>query len=393
VELEDMTISTEVVEKFTVVINTLKDKNWKHPRIILYLLIDALSRIETQESNILREIYGEDFKAFEEKYEKHCRVLRSIKDNLLEDGTLSEEILMKNIGEKDQDIGKEFVEIISKTDQDLVKIYEKDKENFSKEKAGSEITNTKLTDVKSAFEKLKEYKEKEGTKEEDMLRVTDEAAKSLFLLDEETRNDLEYHFICDEKNEEYDDILRESGMRDHFKQVLTHKGYIFTTWFFAWKKNQEFSLCKAFFHDWTKYVFFIAVGYGLNFGKGVKTSYFDKAWRLHFTYEAHHPEHFKEEDAKETEDENGIVRFDKLNRMTPSGNLIESALDKVSMTIMFGLRRLENDEEGRRNYLRDIERIITIGGQYLSQYHQEDKKRIQQFLEEIKDSRKDLVKN
>ncbi len=388
-----MTISTEVVEKFTVVINTLKDKNWKHPRIILYLLIDALSRIETQESNILREIYGEDFKAFEEKYEKHCRVLRSIKDNLLEDGTLSEEILMKNIGEKDQDIGKEFVEIISKTDQDLVKIYEKDKENFSKEKAGSEITNTKLTDVKSAFEKLKEYKEKEGTKEEDMLRVTDEAAKSLFLLDEETRNDLEYHFICDEKNEEYDDILRESGMRDHFKQVLTHKGYIFTTWFFAWKKNQEFSLCKAFFHDWTKYVFFIAVGYGLNFGKGVKTSYFDKAWRLHFTYEAHHPEHFKEEDAKETEDENGIVRFDKLNRMTPSGNLIESALDKVSMTIMFGLRRLENDEEGRRNYLRDIERIITIGGQYLSQYHQEDKKRIQQFLEEIKDSRKDLVKN
>jgi hypothetical protein len=392
VELEDMTISTEVVEKFTVVINTLKDKNWKHPRIILYLLIDALSRIETQESNILREIYGEDFKAFEEKYEKHCRVLRSIKDNLLEDGTLSEEILMKNIGEKDQDIGKEFVEIISKTDQDLVKIYEKDKENFSKEKAGSEITNTKLTDVKSAFEKLKEYKEKEGTKEEDMLRVTDEAAKSLFLLDEETRNDLEYHFICDEKNEEYDDILRESGMRDHFKQVLTHKGYIFTAWFFAWKKNQEFSLCKAFFHDWTKYVFFIAVGYGLNFGKGVKTSYFDKAWRLHFTYEAHHPEHFKEEDAKETEDENGIVRFDKLNRMTPSGNLIESALDKVSMTIMFGLRRLEN-EEGRRNYLRDIERIITIGGQYLSQYHQEDKKRIQQFLEEIKDSRKDLVKN
>lgn len=388
-----MTISTEVVEKFTVVINTLKDKNWKHPRIILYLLIDALSRIETQESNILREIYGEDFKAFEEKYEKHCRVLRSIKDNLLEDGTLSEEILMKNIGEKDQDIGKEFVEIISKTDQDLVKIYEKDKENFSKEKAGSEITNTKLTDVKSAFEKLKEYKEKEGTKEEDMLRVTDEAAKSLFLLDEETRNDLEYHFICDEKNEEYDDILRESGMRDHFKQVLTHKGYIFTTWFFAWKKNQEFSLCKAFFHDWTKYVFFIAVGYGLNFGKGVKTSYFDKAWRLHFTYEAHHPEHFKEEDAKETEDENGIVRFDKLNRMTPSGNLIESALDKVSMTIMFGLRRLENDEEGRRNYLRDIERIITIGGQYLSQYHEEDKKRIQQFLEEIKDSRKDLVKN
>jgi uncharacterized surface protein with fasciclin (FAS1) repeats len=393
VELEDMTISTEVVEKFTVVINTLKDKNWKHPRIILYLLIDALSRIETQESNILREIYGEDFKAFEEKYEKHCRVLRSIKDNLLEDGTLSEEILMKNIGEKDQDIGKEFVEIISKTDQDLVKIYEKDKENFSKEKAGSEITNTKLTDVKSAFEKLKEYKEKEGTKEEDMLRVTDEAAKSLFLLDEETRNDLEYHFICDEKNEEYDDILRESGMRDHFKQVLTHKGYIFRAWFFAWKKNQEFSLCKAFFHDWTKYVFFIAVGYGLNFGKGVKTSYFDKAWRLHFTYEAHHPEHFKEEDAKETEDENGIVRFDKLNRMTPSGNLIESALDKVCMTIMFGLRRLENDEEGRRNYLRDIERIITIGGQYLSQYHQEDKKRIQQFLEEIKDSRKDLVKN
>jgi hypothetical protein len=392
VELEDMTISTEVVEKFTVVINTLKDKNWKHPRIILYLLIDALSRIETQESNILREIYGEDFKAFEEKYEKHCRVLRSIKDNLLEDGTLSEEILMKNIGEKDQDIGKEFVEIISKTDQDLVKIYEKDKENFSKEKAGSEITNTKLTDVKSAFEKLKEYKEKEGTKEEDMLRVTDEAAKSLFLLDEETRNDLEYHFICDEKNEEYDDILRESGMRDHFKQVLTHKGYIFRAWFFAWKKNQEFSLCKAFFHDWTKYVFFIAVGYGLNFGKGVKTSYFDKAWRLHFTYEAHHPEHFKEEDAKETEDENGIVRFDKLNRMTPSGNLIESALDKVSMTIMFGLRRLEN-EEGRRNYLRDIERIITIGGQYLSQYHEEDKKRIQQFLEEIKDSRKDLVKN
>ncbi len=388
-----MTISTEVVEKFTVVINTLKDKNWKHPRIILYLLIDALSRIETQESNILREIYGEDFKAFEEKYEKHCRVLRSIKDNLLEDGTLSEEILMKNIGEKDQDIGKEFVEIISKTDQDLVKIYEKDKENFSKEKAGSEITNTKLTDVKSAFEKLKEYKEKEGTKEEDMLRVTDEAAKSLFLLDEETRNDLEYHFICDEKNEEYDDILRESGMRDHFKQVLTHKGYIFRAWFFAWKKNQEFSLCKAFFHDWTKYVFFIAVGYGLNFGKGVKTSYFDKAWRLHFTYEAHHPEHFKEEDAKETEDENGIVRFDKLNRMTPSGNLIESALDKVCMTIMFGLRRLENDEEGRRNYLRDIERIITIGGQYLSQYHQEDKKRIQQFLEEIKDSRKDLVKN
>ncbi len=387
-----MTISTEVVEKFTVVINTLKDKNWKHPRIILYLLIDALSRIETQESNILREIYGEDFKAFEEKYEKHCRVLRSIKDNLLEDGTLSEEILMKNIGEKDQDIGKEFVEIISKTDQDLVKIYEKDKENFSKEKAGSEITNTKLTDVKSAFEKLKEYKEKEGTKEEDMLRVTDEAAKSLFLLDEETRNDLEYHFICDEKNEEYDDILRESGMRDHFKQVLTHKGYIFRAWFFAWKKNQEFSLCKAFFHDWTKYVFFIAVGYGLNFGKGVKTSYFDKAWRLHFTYEAHHPEHFKEEDAKETEDENGIVRFDKLNRMTPSGNLIESALDKVSMTIMFGLRRLEN-EEGRRNYLRDIERIITIGGQYLSQYHEEDKKRIQQFLEEIKDSRKDLVKN
>lgn len=387
-----MTISTEVVEKFTVVINTLKDKNWKHPRIILYLLIDALSRIETQESNILREIYGEDFKAFEEKYEKHCRVLRSIKDNLLEDGTLSEEILMKNIGEKDQDIGKEFVEIISKTDQDLVKIYEKDKENFSKEKAGSEITNTKLTDVKSAFEKLKEYKEKEGTKEEDMLRVTDEAAKSLFLLDEETRNDLEYHFICDEKNEEYDDILRESGMRDHFKQVLTHKGYIFRAWFFAWKKNQEFSLCKAFFHDWTKYVFFIAVGYGLNFGKGVKTSYFDKAWRLHFTYEAHHPEHFKEEDAKETEDENGIVRFDKLNRMTPSGNLIESALDKVCMTIMFGLRRLEN-EEGRRNYLRDIERIITIGGQYLSQYHEEDKKRIQQFLEEIKDSRKDLVKN
>ncbi len=388
-----MTISTEVVEKFTVVINTLKDKNWKHPRIILYLLIDALSRIETQESNILREIYGEDFKAFEEKYEKHCRVLRSIKDNLLQDGNLSEEILMKNIGEKDQDIGKEFVEIISKTDQDLVKIYEKDKENFSKEKAGSQITNTKLTDVMSAFEKLKEYKEKEGTKEEDMLRVTDEAAKSLFLLDEETRNDLEYHLICVEKNEEYDDILRESGMRDHFKQVLTHKGYIFTTWFFAWKKNQEFSLCKAFFHDWTKYVFFIAVGYGLNFGKGVKTSYFGKAWRLHFTYEAHHPEHFKEEDAKETEDENGIVRFDKLNRMTPSGNLIESALDKVSMTMMFGLRRLENDEEGRRNYLRDIERIITIGGQYLSQYHEEDKKRIEQFLEEIKDSRKDLVKN
>lgn len=146
------------------------------------------------------------------------------------------------------------------------------------------------------------------------------------------------------------------GAGEHFAHVALHKQMVVRMFFELRAFVRDVQLVDAVFHDWSKYLLGLVPGYSVRWHlprdaavcEEVRAVLWGRAWRMHYTLESHHCEHFARGCAA------GAGDMDRAS-------LEESLLDKAAMRWMKELG-------GAR--LADIAEAVRVDARFLGSYTQ-----------------------
>ncbi|KAF5141384.1 hypothetical protein AAJ76_400092187 [Vairimorpha ceranae] len=205
------------------------------------------------------------------------------------------------------------------------------------------VKNYDLSGIKDSFNSIKVNKKPNSNLERCLHR--------LFTLSESEWAKVEYDVLLGLETEDYKYLFYKYGygIKFHYDEVYEHKNSLFAIYCKLGKYLEKLSIIDIIFHDWSKYLLAPSIGYTWKFfhSKDIKrtvisswekytskkldcffTDLFDAAWRTHFTFEDHHPEHYKNKHSEEYKDDAGIIRIKCKDDMNARG--LEEALIDMS---------------------------------------------------------------